>query len=332
MSTYEKLKYNPLLKIKGYEELSFIYKNKRKEIDTGTSSHKMFTNENLNERYVKFKNFVLDKINKHEYLPIYRMADGEFMFCLNYLENPHINLFKKIRKILGNIKRLILPIYMYDRKIKKNYSEMVRNIFSTNTFFVAHGENYNAKERNLIKDKMVEYLKFISEKGILGLEFSEYKIQNSYSSLFKPLCDWFDRYGIELNYFNYIPFYFVYVLLNDLLEGDYLHGKKLLIITNYDDKKEKSIKRNLEKNKLNRIDFYKITDSKSFFEKIDLEKINKTKYDLILIGAGIGTINILKQLTSSEAFCVDAGIIIECLANPQIRNYRIFLKKNNNNI
>ena len=330
MSTYEKLKYNPLLKIKGYEELSYVYKGKKIKIDTNTSSHKMFTNESLDFRYTKFRNYVLDKINANEYLPIYRMADGEFMFCLDYLENQRVNFFKKIRKILGNIKRIILPVYMYNRKIRKNYLEMIINIFSTHNFFIAHGETYNEEERISLKDKMLKYLKFLSEKGIIALEFSEYKIPNSFSPLFKPMCDWFDKYSIDLNYSNYVPFYFVYILLNELFDGEYLQGKKLLIITNYDENKEKSIRKNLEKNKLNKIDFYKITDNKSFFEKIDMEKINKVKYDLIIIGAGVGTINILIQLKSLETVCIDAGIIIECLANPEIRNSRIFLKNNDN--
>lgn len=60
-----------------------------------------------------------------------------------------------------------------------------------------------------------------------------------------------------------------------------------------------------------------------------LEVIDKSKLpddvDLVLIGAGIGSANIINQLNHLNALCIDAGHSLDCISRPQLRVERICL-------
>jgi hypothetical protein len=46
---------------------------------------------------------------------------------------------------------------------------------------------------------------------------------------------------------------------------------------------------------------------------------------LVLIGAGVGSANIINQLTSLNAICIDAGHALDCFSKPELRKERICL-------
>ena len=62
------------------------------------------------------------------------------------------------------------------------------------------------------------------------------------------------------------------------------------------------------------VDWVTISTDRSMFDKIHIEKyINLI--DVVLIGAGVGKLNILRQLELLKVPCIDIGFYIEILAD-----------------
>ena len=51
------------------------------------------------------------------------------------------------------------------------------------------------------------------------------------------------------------------------------------------------------------------------FERIDLSSIGGA--DLVLIGAGVGALNIIEQVAKLDALTIDAGFALDCYWKPQ---------------
>ena len=69
--------------------------------------------------------------------------------------------------------------------------------------------------------------------------------------------------------------------------------------------------------------FYNISPNKAIDEVIDKSKL-PAHIDLVLIGAGVGSANIINQLKCLNALCVDAGHALDCISRPQLRKERKF--------
>ena len=59
------------------------------------------------------------------------------------------------------------------------------------------------------------------------------------------------------------------------------------------------------------------------FVQIDLSKIQRP-VDLVLVGAGVGSVNILAQLATLNTACLDVGFALTTLENPDLRWNRPF--------
>ena len=276
--------------LNGYEKLWSI----NVPYDPSGLNHFKFSNTTYQADYDLFLQRIRDSIGK-KFLPIYRMADGEFMFTL---------------------KKYLL------KKVFYSYLSADYNIFST-----CWGEGYTRKEIKNIFPLYIEQLQKIAEKGFFAIHFIESK-ENSYLELMEPMLNWFAENNISLNETNYSSFYYIYALFSGPHKKEILEGKNILIISNITNEKESILRANLLniENAAN-VEFYQISSNKSFFEKLDLSKI-KLKIDIALIGAGVGSSNILSQLEPLNTVCIDAGIVIDLLANPELRFSRLFLNFN----
>ncbi|HEY5535106.1 MAG TPA: hypothetical protein VIL99_09270 [Ignavibacteria bacterium] len=244
--------------------------------------------------YDIFKDRVINAIGK-KYLPIYRMADGEFNFILNLSKIPTIN---NILTLIG---------------IKKNKT--------------CWGENFTFWELEKIKVLYFKQLKIISQKGFLAnhfIDFSDGK-HHPYFKTFKSISKKFEKHNIIFNETNYTSFYYVYALLTGNDRELILRNKNILIITSFDEvKKANLLKFLVNDENASSVDFYKISATKSMFDKIDFKQLKPT-YDLVLIGAGIGSSNILVQCEKLKTVSIDAGIVLERYANRELKYSRIFL-------
>lgn len=288
ISNWDKLKYRVPLILEGFNPLY----HEGKPVSPESHVQLQLNDNSYQQNYEIFKNRVLNNIGKN-FLPIYRMADGEFSFVK---EMRKLNLIDKILSKMG-----------------------IRQ------FETCWGEEYNFNELVEIKKHYYKQLKRISEKSMLALHFIEFSNSNHpYSRLYKLATDIFDHERIFLSTNNFTSFYYVYALLTGPDRTLVLKNNKILIITSYDEQKKAGIAKFLEHEKASSVDFLNISPVKSMFEKIDLSKTDGP-YDLVLIGAGIGSSNILTQCENLNTVCIDAGIVLERYADSTLSKSRIFL-------
>jgi hypothetical protein len=249
-------------------------------------------------QYSTFVKLITDSIGK-KYLPVMRMSDGEYNFILG--EKPpikrNVTYFKFLHQYLKYLKRKIFPT--------KNFTASTLPNISSGYF--DHNEKRNAHLT------YPSFVKEISNHGILALHltFANKPFQENYHPSLKK---WFDFNEIKINANNYIPFYFVYALLRGEDCKRIISGKNILVIHSAEGERKEKIKNSIVQLGANQVDWLRISPSKSFFDKIDIDKYIG-KIDLCLVGAGIGKPNILVQLKPLSVPCIDAGYVFEVWAD-----------------
>ena len=124
----------------------------------------------------------------------------------------------------------------------------------------------------------------------------------------------FDQNSILLTHKNYYPFYFIYAFLTSSDSNSLFDNKKILVINSAVGRKKENILASLYKRGSLSVDWISISTDRSMFDKIYIEKyINLI--DVVLIGAGVGKLNIMKQLELLKVPCIDIGFYIEILAD-----------------
>ena len=254
----------------------------------------------------QFNEFV-DKVissRGRKYLPIYRMADGEFSFLINPIPS----------KITAEI-----PF----RQRLSEYRTNIMHRLKIVDFQTCWGEKYKHNSLNIIRKKLTRDIRQIANSGYIAPYFT---IRQDHwgEQYFKPVCNWFDKNSIDINEHNYIPFYFVYALLNGPVRKKLLKNINILIITSLSESKMRLISEGLNKDGVNSVQFYNIQPYDAMNENIDIRKI-KGQVDLVLIAGGIGSANIINQLYSINAPCIDCGITLEAYVNFNHRYQRAFL-------
>lgn len=281
--------------------------------------------ESCQEAYNSFLNKVLNATQK-EFLPIYRMSDGEFIFCLERIAQHSLNGKEIVKNFLRNIKYLLLAtINKKKTDVPVDYLDAIKNIFKNNYFKTCYGEQYTSTESKQIEKHYIHMLREIATKGMLAIDYTDRPDNEEHQSLFAKMMPWFNRNNIKHTKQNYIPFYFIYVLLSSKDSYRFFENKNVLIITSYDDNKEANIRQSLLDRKAKRVDFLGISSNKAMFDKIDITKINND-IDIVLLGAGIGAANILVQLEDLKTVCIDSGFMLNILNDHSLAGNRIFTK------
>jgi hypothetical protein len=257
----------------------------------------------------EFKSRIRSAIGR-EFLPIYRMADGEFIFCVGErMYRPHgAVLDKRViwRMLRGAVRKVI-------------------NRGSEQGLLTCWGENYRAEERIRLLPDYVLYLRRIAEKGILAIHFVEMPNWVFGKEYFVPVCDWFDEHKITLNVENYAPFHFVYALLAEAHLNGLFKGLTVAVVTHISEVRVRGIERGLRELGANEVIFLPISDSQAMTDRIaGLDDC--VEFDLALVGAGVGAANILCQLEPYATVCIDAGFFLETLIEPGRRGERSFTR------
>ena len=104
--------------------------------------------------------------------------------------------------------------------------------------------------------------------------------------------------------------------------------KNICIITSADDKKITNIKKTFyERFKPKTIDLINISQSRSLYDSIEPNDILHVA-DIIFIGAGMGKVNIIKQLINLyKVPIIDVGYMIEVWANSRTESVRPYATK-----
>lgn len=256
---------------------------------------------------------VLLKKYGHQHLGIYRICDAEYIYCVGRYLPYLISFFGAIR---FTTKTILIMCGLI--KQKTGHENKVNGEF----WF---GEYYSIAEKRRNKEKFLNDMRIISKQGFLAPHFVYSKGRFS-EEYVQPMLKYFSKHHIALRQDSYFPFYFVYAILStDRYKSKLYQNRNVLIVTAFNERNVKeNFTENLLKEGVKNIYFYPISHDKAMVEVIDQSKLPK-EVDLVLIGAGIGSANIINQLSHLNALCIDAGHALDCLSRPQLRKERIFL-------
>jgi hypothetical protein len=255
--------------------------------------------------YTSFRNKIFEARDQKKFLPLYRMGDGEYNFLLG----------KKIYELLPFHK---LTSKQKLLKIRQLFLSGGDHKSGTSTDGL---ESYSKEEIDLSYNKYVNDLRIISKKGILALGLDSGDFYGKYTPF---VLEVFKQRDIILNPANYFHVYHVYALFSSTDGVNLIKDQNVLIMTSLDDFKRQRFTEKLSQDGVKRLDFYSISPSKSMIETIDLYKIEKD-IDLILIGAGVGSANIITQLKDTNVPCIDIGTVLGNYLNADRRYDRPFM-------
>ena len=248
--------------------------------------------------YRRIADRILQSVDGGTYLPLYRMGDGEYLFALR--ENPEGQVPFWGLSFSDKVRRLV-------RRLR---GEAQRG----------SGGVYTVSERKETYSKFVEGLRMVAEEGILGLGLHEGQIYNRY---IPEIFDWFDEHQIEIRRSNYIHVYAIYALMNGPDVTRLLGGRRVLVITGLDNERASNIRKGLKKKGVENVQFLPVSNRRSMLDTIQVSAVEKP-VDLVLIAAGIGTINVLQQLRGLRVPQLDIGFCLDTIADPKLRWKRPF--------
>lgn len=238
------------------------------------------------EDFEIFERLVSDAIVNKRFLPIYRMADGEFQFLFGKrLKSGRV----KISDLLNTI---LQRLYLKSQK-------------------TSWGEAFTVEEKRALRRKYIEDLRFIASNGLLGVFWNENALDahTEYNSLVeKRLPKILD---IDLRR-SYVPFHFpvAFIMKNTHI---WCKGKSVLIVSSLSEENKVLVKSVLEANGVKSVKYLGISKSKAMLDRLDIAEINDSIIDVVLVSAGIGSANILPQLVSFSAPAIDIGGFINCI-------------------
>jgi hypothetical protein len=239
----------------------------------------------------EFRKIVIDSIGLR-FLPIYRMADGEFRFLVGRRFNRYRKpIWKEIVAQVLSILQIRNPRY------QKN----------------SWGEAYSRKEHIILRKKYFNDLRSISESGYLALFLNDNGLHCG-EPYMKPTLKCLSNNGILLKPKFYVPFHFIVQLLVGKGWEVFFHDKNFLVVTSFDEIDMNIIKQKILYFGARTVQFIRISRSKSMLDKCDLSLIYNP-IDICLIAAGIGTSNILVQLKSLNTLALDVGGLMNCFVD-----------------
>jgi hypothetical protein len=270
-------------------------------IPYGGLAARLIATDPVQQQFDRFADRVIRSVGR-SYLPIYRMADGEFAFLVGWQRSlTDDSLLKRVRGSLSRFRNNVL-----------------RRRFAT-----MWGEAYEGSDRAEALRRLEASIRNIARDGILAVYFMK-RGDRWGEEFIEPICTWFDVHGVTLTPSNYIPFYFVYALLNGPRRRELSGARRVLIVTHLTDERKTAIERGLLADGAASVDFLALSASRALFDVIDPSPY-AGRVDLAIVAAGIGSASVLTQLAPLSIPCIDAGISIECLIDPARRLERPFL-------
>jgi len=267
-----------------------------KEVPPGLVTQHAFGPRSAQDWYASLRDRLLQA---NGYLPVYRMSDGEFLFVCGRRAYPASFLVRYPALTLKSWGRALIP------------PSKAAFLSGSN----AHGfESYTDKEWQRAKEGYGPRVRAIAEKGILAINF----VHHLYfpEQYVAPMCDWLDEQRVPVTPANYAPFYLVYAFLLGQDVRLLLASRRVLVVTSdTTGDKAPAIERNLRRLGAEAVVFRPISKSKSMFDRIDLRDVGRI--DLVLIGAGVGAVNVLEQVEPLDALSIDAGAVLDCYWLPE---------------
>jgi len=292
--------------------IDFVIPGFEKSYPKGLFKCPAFSGKPSNEWFLSFLKEIEDAMG-HRFLPIYRMGDGEFQVCVGYRHR-----YRTEGESLW---------HYIDTLLRATISQLRKKLsgagFSARTSRRANGDDFSSQELSVVRLKLKENIRYVAKKGYLALKFSCRKDSMFAQHYIMPFSNWLEKIDVHLSDTNYIDVYFVYAMLTGPYRRKIYDGRRILVITSLNETKREAIEKGLKAEGVADVQFIPLSQGRSMYDKIDLSTINKA-VDLVLVGRGIGSADILCQLEPLNTVAIDAGYIIECLAYPELKQKRSF--------
>ncbi len=259
-----------------------------------------------------FEQFVgrVERAVGHEYLPVIRLADGEFLFLLGF-QPPTLRVgwaypLKWLRWFAAKWKPR--------RQLRAGGSHGNRPLYTS--------AKYSVDEVDAIRASYRAVLDLVSERGVIAADLS-YCAVPFQDHFFPSLRRWLEENKLQLTLLNYVPFYFVYAMLTGPQRHRVLRGRRILVIHSAVGDKQERIKASLVREGATDVLWHTISPDRSLYDVVPVERFVGA-VDLCVFGAGIGKPAILAQLEPLGVPCIDAGYVMEVWADPAVARSRIF--------
>jgi hypothetical protein len=253
-----------------------------------------FESISVDDWFEKFRQRLLDAIGKN-YLPVYRMADGEYQFLLGIKFNSHPP--RIFRYLLSFLFRKTLEL-LKGPGIKTSW-----------------GETYRGKELIELRSKYIKDLRNLLECGIVCAYLYENQ-KNSHVHYNRHIIEFFDSQALEFNKNNLFPFHFPFFVLSNQGWQEFIINRNILIVSGNLENRRSILEKNLVELGSKKVGFFEISANSSLKDKIEKDKIeNYQEFEIAFIGGGIGSLNIISQMKWFTGPVIDVGGFISVLQN-----------------
>lgn len=232
-----------------------------------------------------------------KWLPVYRMADGEFYFAVG----PRGRHWKqRARRLVFEAKRTL------------RRGRAIRTMW---------GETYSQVERSAM---MQRYRDDLSEIGNTGAIAVHYLARDGFSSsTYAPIISAFlHESGVKPTAQSIVPFHYVLTMLVGVGHEDFFENRHIGIVSQVSPERSTIITASLKKLGVSRVSIVSLDPGSPMLSRSQLSF--ETNPDLIFVGAGIGATTILQTLRRYSTLTLDVGGFIEALGNPDFRPHSLF--------
>jgi len=252
-----------------------------------------FTRTSPEDWFSAFRVTALRSIGQR-YLPVYRMADGEYRFLMG-------RKFNRYRR----------PLW---RELAAVGAERLR-LRNPDAWKTSWGETYAPSEAAELRAALIHDIRYIAERGFLACYINDNGL-HAFTEYNRHVEPYFESRGIPFNQYNYVPFHFVCALLTNSGWQEFYAGRNILVVSGTDDDTERLIARQLQAMGARSTRFIRISRTHSMKDRINLSSLEQD-IDIGLVAAGIGAANILRQLAPLGTLVLDIGGYISCYIDPQ---------------
>lgn len=257
-----------------------------------------------NDWFKEFSQRVLTAIEQRKFLPVFRMSHGEFHFALG----SKMEVEGSFKTRIAMLKKII--------KERLGIGDFLRE-FSPQA---GTHEVLTKKEYLKIRQRVIDDLRWIADQGLVCACFHR---TPGYIEYMPDIFDWLDDNLISLNAKNYFHFYFVYGLIFGHKQAELFRNRKIAIITSFPGEKRDRLHQALSTMGVSNLQCIEISSGRALFDRLKPRAVAPDT-DLVLVGAGVGATNILRQLDYCKCPVMDVGFAIDALANPELRWRRPF--------
>lgn len=232
------------------------------------------------------------------FLPIYRMADGEYRFLMGRRFNPARRpAWKEVAAIAAERLRIRNP----DR------------------WKTSWGEEYPPQETRRLRRELIDNIRHVSQHGYLACYLNDNGL-DAFTEYNHVLQRFLMNQGVRFDATTYVPFHFAPSLLISSGWQDFIVGRRILVVTGMTADKERRIRETLAKMGARGVETLPISSTSSMTDRLNLSAVQVTP-DLCLVAAGIGSANVLRQLQRLDRLALDIGGLMNCFVNPSSRQH-----------